>query len=75
MVESPPHEFDTLGTNILALDANTVVALEPNQITCARLRDAGLTVHTLPGTHLCIPGTGGPTCLTRPLWRHDDHIV
>ena len=68
-LECPAREFDTLGTNVLAVGGGHVVALEPNAVTCARMRAAGLTVHTLPGTHLCIPGTGGPTCLTRPLWR------
>jgi hypothetical protein len=26
-------------------------------------------VHTFPGTEVCINGSGGPTCITRPILR------
>jgi len=38
-------------------------------VTQARLKDAGCTVSEFEGTEICIPGAGGPTCLTRPLLR------
>ena len=34
-----------------------------------RLRQAGFDVRTFPGSEICINGSGGPTCLTRPLLR------
>ena len=32
---------------------------------------AGFDVRTFPGSELCINGSGGPTCLTRPLLERD----
>ena len=31
--------------------------------------DRGCEVHTFPGTEVCINGSGGPTCITRPILR------
>ena len=33
------------------------------------LLDRGCEVHTFPGTEVCINGSGGPTCITRPILR------
>jgi N-dimethylarginine dimethylaminohydrolase len=68
-IEIDPAERDTLACNILALGPNRLLALEENRNTNARLRQAGFDVRTFPGTELCINGSGGPTCLTRPLLR------
>jgi arginine deiminase len=46
-----------------------LLALEENAKTNDRLRDVGFEVLTFPGSELCINGSGGPTCLTRPLLR------
>jgi N-dimethylarginine dimethylaminohydrolase len=62
-------ERDTLACNVLALGGNRLLALEENAKTNARLRQAGFDVRTFPGSELCINGSGGPTCLTRPLLR------
>ncbi|MFZ0228612.1 MAG: arginine deiminase family protein [Mycobacterium sp.] len=43
--------------------------MEPNVRTYQRLRDAGFEVLTFPGIELGINGSGGPTCLTRPILR------
>jgi N-dimethylarginine dimethylaminohydrolase len=68
-IEIDSSERDTLACNVLALGGKRVVALEENSKTNARLRAAGFDVRTFPGTELCINGSGGPTCLTRPLLR------
>jgi N-dimethylarginine dimethylaminohydrolase len=68
-VEIDPCERDTLACNVLALGKNRLLAIEENRNTNARLRHAGFDVLTFPGTELCINGSGGPTCLTRPLLR------
>ncbi len=68
-IEIHPSERDTLACNVLALGANRLLAIEENQKTNARLRDAGFDLRTFPGSELCINGSGGPTCLTRPLLR------
>jgi N-dimethylarginine dimethylaminohydrolase len=68
-VEIDPAERDTLACNVLALGNNRLLAIEENHQTNARLRHAGFDLRTFPGSELCINGSGGPTCLTRPLLR------
>ena len=68
-IEIDPSERDTLACNVLALGNNRLLAIEQNPKTNARLREAGFDVRTFPGSELCINGSGGPTCLTRPLLR------
>lgn len=68
-VEIDPSERETLACNVLALGNRRLVAIEENHKTNQRLRDAGFEVHTFPGSEICINGSGGPTCLTRPLLR------
>jgi N-dimethylarginine dimethylaminohydrolase len=70
-IEIDASERDTLAVNVLSLGQQRLVALEENQKTNRRLRDAGFEVHTFPGSEICINGAGGPTCLTRPLLRAD----
>ena len=62
-------ERDTLACNVLSLGEKRLVAIEANTRTNARMRDAGFEVVTFPGSEICINGSGGPTCLTRPLLR------
>lgn len=64
-----PSERDTLACNVLALGNNRLLAIEENHRTNTRLRQAGFDVRTFPGGEICINGSGGPTCLTRPLLR------
>ena len=68
-IEIEASERDTLACNVLALGNNRLLAIEENQNTNTRLRQAGFDVRTFPGSELCINGSGGPTCLTRPLLR------
>ncbi len=68
-IEIDSSERDTLACNVLSLGDNRVLAIEENYKTNARLRQAGFDVRTFPGSELCINGSGGPTCLTRPLLR------
>jgi N-dimethylarginine dimethylaminohydrolase len=68
-IQIDESERDTLACNVLALGGNRLLAIEENRNTNARLRHAGFDVRTFPGSELCINGSGGPTCLTRPLLR------
>jgi N-dimethylarginine dimethylaminohydrolase len=68
-IEIDASERDTLACNVLALGNNRLLAIEENRKTNARLRQAGFDLRTFPGRELCINGSGGPTCLTRPLLR------
>jgi N-dimethylarginine dimethylaminohydrolase len=68
-VEIDHSERDTLACNVLSLGKKRLLALEENAKTNERLHKAGFDVRTFPGSELCINGSGGPTCLTRPLAR------
>jgi len=69
LIEIDYSERDTLACNILALGDRRLLAIEENRKTNDRLRRAGFDVRSFPGSELCINGSGGPTCLTRPLLR------
>ncbi|WP_459548023.1 arginine deiminase [Nocardia sp. X0981] len=56
------------GNNTLALRPGVVVAYERNEMTNARLEDAGIEVLRIPGSELG-SGRGGPRCLSCPLAR------
>jgi N-dimethylarginine dimethylaminohydrolase len=68
-IQIDESERDTLACNVLALGEKRLLAIEENHNTNDRLRHAGFDVCTFPGSELCINGSGGPTCLTRPLLR------
>ena len=69
LIEIEPSERATLACNVLALGNNRLLAIEENRKTNERLRHHGFDVRTFPGSEICINGSGGPTCLTRPLLR------
>lgn len=68
-VEVPDEEYDSLGCNVLAVAPRKCVMLEGNPITKKRLEEAGAQVWTYEGKDISLKGTGGPTCLTRPILR------
>jgi N-dimethylarginine dimethylaminohydrolase len=68
-IEIEYSERDTLACNVLSLGDKRLIALEENRTTNQKLRQAGFEVKTFPGSELCVNGGGGPTCLTRPLFR------
>ena len=69
-VEVPDEEFDSMGCNVLALAPSNCLMVEGNPITQQRLIDAGCEVITYKGEEISVKGGGGPTCLTRPIWRN-----
>jgi N-dimethylarginine dimethylaminohydrolase len=69
LIEVPDEEFPTLGCNVLAVRPGVVVVAEGNPRTAAALAAAGCEVHPYPATMIGINGSGGPTCLTRPILR------
>ena len=68
LVEVPGEEFDSMGTNVLALAPRVALAVEGNPETRRRMESAGVEVLVYEGAELS-KGDGGPTCLTRPLLR------
>jgi N-dimethylarginine dimethylaminohydrolase len=69
LIEIAYGERATLACNVLSLGRKRLIAIEENVKTNQRMRDAGFDVRTFPGSEICINGSGGPTCLTRPLLR------
>lgn len=69
LVAVPDEEYDSLGCNVLAAGPRHVIARSGNPVTADRMRKAGCRVETFDGDHICYAGSGGPTCLTRPILR------
>lgn len=68
-VEVADDEFDSMGTNVLALAPRDCLMLTGNPRTRAALERAGARVTEYKGGEISVKGAGGPTCLTRPLTR------
>lgn len=69
LLSVPPEEFETLACNILALAPRQCILLSGNPQTQDILTNKGVEVLTYSGEEISLKGSGGPTCLTRPLLR------
>ncbi|WP_097108793.1 dimethylarginine dimethylaminohydrolase family protein [Hoeflea halophila] len=72
LVEAPDDEFaasNGLNLNVLALTPGEVIMVDGFPKTRALMEQAGCKVTAFNADALCIPCEGGPTCLTRPVWR------
>ena len=72
LIETPMSEFEqsnTLSTNVLAVSPGNCVMLSGLPQTTEKLRKFGIEVQLFDGDALCVGCEGGPTCLTRPLYR------
>jgi len=69
MIQIPDDEIESLGPNVLAVRPGVAVLLEGNPGTKSALEAAGVEVHEFSGGEVAVNGSGGPTCLTRPLLR------
>ena len=69
LVEVPDDEFETMGSNVLAVAPRRCLMLGGNPVTRRRLESAGAEVHEFEGEEISRKGCGGPTCLTRPILR------
>jgi N-dimethylarginine dimethylaminohydrolase len=69
LVEVPDDEFDSMGCNALALKPGQCLLVEGNPATRRRIEGAGIEVIEYTGVEISTRGSGGPTCLTRPLVR------
>lgn len=64
-------EFATLGCNVLAVRPGVVIVASGNRAISEALSAAGCEVHTFDASEIGINGSGGPTCLTRPVLRRE----
>ena len=71
-IEIPEHDFQSsngLCVNVLALSPRKLVMIEGFSATEKLLLESGCDIQTFDGNELCIKAEGGPTCLTRPIYR------
>jgi N-dimethylarginine dimethylaminohydrolase len=72
LVHAPEDEFAAsfgLNLNVLPVSPRKVIAVDGFPGTKAVMEAAGCEVETFEADALCIACEGGPTCLTRPVWR------
>jgi N-dimethylarginine dimethylaminohydrolase len=69
LVDVPDEEYPTLGCNVLAVRPGVVIAADGNPVTRRGLERLGCEVRALPLAEVGENGSGGPTCLTRPILR------
>lgn len=69
-IEVPIEEFESHGCNVLALAPRLVLVCKGSPVTRVRLEAAGCEVLAYDGDEISHNRAGGPTCLTRPIWRN-----
>lgn len=69
LIEVPEQEYPTLGCNVLAVRPGVVVVADGNPVTRQGMEAAGIEVHAIPLGEVGENGSGGVTCLTRPVLR------
>jgi len=69
LIDVPEEEFATLGCNVLAVRPRVCVVADGNPVTRRSLEAAGCEVHAYAAQEIGMNGSGGPTCLTRPILR------
>ena len=70
LIEVTESEFDSMGCNVLALAPRECLMVDGNPVTQSALEDAGCNVTVYKGNEISVKGGGGPTCLTRPIYRY-----
>ena len=69
LIEVADDEIDQLGCNVLVVRPGVVIIAEGNPKIAAALAAHGVEVHTYPASEIGVNGSGGPTCMTRPILR------
>jgi N-dimethylarginine dimethylaminohydrolase len=72
LLDIPDEEYATQACNVLALAPRRLVMLERNPVTRRLMEAAGCKVRVVRGDEIAFKGSGGPTCLTRPVLRADE---
>jgi N-dimethylarginine dimethylaminohydrolase len=64
-------EYLTMACNVLPVRPGVVLVVDGNPKARRAMEAAGVEVHAYDGSEISLKGDGGPTCLTRPIWRKD----
>ena len=63
------EDYDSLGCNVLPLSTTKCLITSGNNKTCKIIEENGIEVIEFQASEICYKGSGGPTCLTRPIYR------
>ena len=63
------EDYDTLGCNVLPLSTTKCLITKGNDRTTKIIEQNGIEVIEFQASEICYKGSGGPTCLTRPIYR------
>ena len=69
LINVPDEEYETMACNVLAIAPKEVIMIEGNPLTKNLLEKNNVKVYTYKGSEISLKGSGGPTCLTKPLFR------
>lgn len=69
LVEVSAEEYDSFACNVLAVAPRKCILIAGNPRTREALQKEGAQVFEYPGKEISLKGGGGPTCLTRPIFR------
>ena len=62
-------EYNTLACNVLPLSENKCLIVSGNDKTRSIIDRTGIETIEFEASEICYKGSGGPTCITRPIHR------
>jgi len=71
LIKVPDKEYESMACNVLPLAPKKCIMMSGNPITKALLESNNVEVFTYDGSEVSLKGAGGPTCLTRPIYRQE----
>ena len=69
LINVPDEEYESMACNVLSLAPKKCIMMSGNPITKSLLESNNVEVFTYDGSEISLKGAGGPTCLTRPIYR------
>lgn len=69
LIEVDESEYEKMGCNVLALSPKKCLMVAGCKNIHKSIEKSGIEVITYDGSEISIKGGGGPTCLTRPIFR------
>ncbi|SVA84338.1 uncharacterized protein METZ01_LOCUS137192, partial [marine metagenome] len=69
LINVPDEEYESMACNVLSLAPKKCIMMSGNPITQTLLESNNVEVFTYDGSEISLKGAGGPTCLTRPIYR------
>jgi len=68
LIEVPDSEFESMACNVLAVAPRKCIMLSNNSLTKKMLESEDVEVWEYKGEEISMKGSGGPTCLTLPIY-------